>query len=418
MERNMKRSITSAIVAGALLVGVACSGGGNVTPRSGATVELPTPVSVSPANVKAAPMAKTTILPASAMTGRRPATAIVPQSWTQIPGTATQVTAAPDGSIYVLSDQPSGTDKYIWHYSSGTWTNIAGLASQIAAAPNGTLWAINAGGGIYAYSAGAWTTPGGGAKSIATLRDNTIAVISNSGSGDQAIWHLAGGVWTQWNGAGVSLAGGRDSTGHVVNGGSVALNGTYILNAAGAIYYENTDKTFAQFPASASVLASRPGGLFALASGPIAPGGNSIYYYDLDNQGQGWVLQTGAAASLAVGLNDVMFVVGSNHAIYTTPTDPAAPLVVSPNPIALTQTGNSNVTITETGFSGPITVVSGDTNILTVSASPVTMTAGSATATINAITSGSTTLTVSDGTQQVVVPVHVTITGVVISGSH
>jgi len=34
---------------------------------------------------------------------------------------------------------------------------------------------------------------------------------------------------------------------------------------------------------------------------------------------------------------------------------------------------------------------------------------------VNALTSGSTTLTVSDGVQQVVVPVHVTITGVIIS---
>lgn len=423
----MKRSITSAIVVGALLVGAACSGGG-VSPQTGSKIRMATPKSVSPALVKAAPMVRTPIQPASAMTGRHPAGAIVPQNWTAIPGSASQVTAASDGSIWVLSDQPAGPDKYIWHYAAGTWTNIPGAASQIAVAPNGTLYAINSSGGIYAYSAGSWSSPGGGAKSIATLSDNSIVVVSNAGSGDQGLWHNNGTSWEQLNGAGVGVYGSRETVGHTVGGDPVNPGGVYILNNAGEIYYENTDNSFAQFPDHASALASLPGGLFALGSGGISASGNPIYYFDLD--APGWTAQTGSGVSFAIGLDNELYVVSGDGAIYETDTGtpaptptptatptPGNPLAVEPNPISLTQTGASSVTVTENGFNGSITAVSSDTGVLTVTASPVTMTAGTATVNVDAVASGSTTLTVSDGTQTVVVPVHVTITGVIISTS-
>jgi len=438
----MKRSVTSAIVVGALLVGVACSGGG-VSPQTGPKIQMATPKSVSPALVKTTPMVKTPIQPASAMAGRHPATAIVPQSWTQIPGSATQVAAAADGSIFVLSDQPAGADKYIWHYASGTWTNIPGLASQISVAPNGTLNVINSSGAIYAYSAGNWSSPGGGAKSIATLSDNSIVVVSNAGAGDQGLWRNNGTSWQQLAGGGVGVYGSQDPSSHTVGGNPVNPGGVFILNNAGEIYYENTDNSFAQLPEHASSLASRPGGLFALAAGPAGAGGNAIYYFDFD--APPWSLQTGAAVSLSVGLDNELFAVSSAGGIYETDTGtpaptssptptpttsptpvvtptssptPGSPLAVNPNPISLLQTGASSVTVTESGFSGSITAVSSDTGVLTVAASPVTMTAGTATVNISAVASGSTTLTVSDGSQTVLVPVHVTITGVVVSTSN
>ena len=235
MERNMKRSLTSAIVAGALLIGVACSGGGGVTPQAGPKIELTTPKSVSPALVKAPPMVQTAIQPASAMTSRTPATGIVPQSWTQIAGSATTAAAAADGSIWVLSDQPAGADKYIWHYSGGTWSNIPGMASQISIAPNGTLNVINSSGAIYRYSGGTWTSPGGGAKSITTLSDNSIVVVSAgspSGSGVTTAPAAA-------RGAGVAVYAGDPA--HTV-AGTRSIRAAFILNNP-PIYYENTDNS-------------------------------------------------------------------------------------------------------------------------------------------------------------------------------
>ena len=123
----------------------ACSHGGSGLLPGASSPGLLTPKSVSPGLIKPPPMAQTEILPPGAM--KSPVHPNIPVStlgWSQVPGTASAVAAAPDGSLWVLSDQPAGADKYIWHYANGGWTNISGMASAIAAAPDGSLWAINA----------------------------------------------------------------------------------------------------------------------------------------------------------------------------------------------------------------------------------------------------------------------------------
>jgi hypothetical protein len=308
------KHLLTATAAASILAMVACSGGGapNV-PGSHAT--LKTPTGVSPATFKVAPMVTTAIQPASAMTSRRPATTIVPQSWSSIPGTATAVTAAADGSIWVLSDQPAGANKFIWHYSAGTWTNVGGMASQIAVAPNGTLYAVNATGGVYAYSSGSWTGLGGGASAVTAASDNTVYVISNAGSGDQAIYHYASNTWTQVNGEGVSIVGSQDTTSHTIPNGTLVPGGLYIVNSIGSIYYENPDNTFVQVPANAAEVASSPGGLFALGY-PATGSGTAIYYYDLDTPG--WGAQSGSGVSIASN-DGSLFVISGSGGIYSTP---------------------------------------------------------------------------------------------------
>ncbi|HEY5258372.1 MAG TPA: hypothetical protein VIJ12_08335, partial [Candidatus Baltobacteraceae bacterium] len=142
----------SDIALGALAVAVLIAGCSSAGSGGHAQVlpQMSMPRSASPALIKAAPMAKTAILPSSVM-NVRPQSAVQGLNWTQIPGAASSAAAAPDGSLWVLSNAPAGADKYIWHYASGSWTNISGLASQLAVAPNGTLYAINSGGGTYSY---------------------------------------------------------------------------------------------------------------------------------------------------------------------------------------------------------------------------------------------------------------------------
>ncbi|MHB8148111.1 MAG: hypothetical protein ACYDGM_12755, partial [Vulcanimicrobiaceae bacterium] len=227
------RRFGSSLGALALVVLVGCSSAGSGSYTS-LLPQMDMPRSVSPALIKAAPMAKTTIQPPSAMRSPvRPDSALQGLNYTQIPGSATQVTAAADGSIWVLSTQPSGPDKYIWHYASGAWTNVAGLASQLAVAPNGTLYAINSGGGTYAYSGGAWTALGGGASAITTASDNSIYVLSNGNpaGSDQAIWHNVSGTWSQVPGSGVSIAASYDTGSYTIPGGTISSGGFYILNA-------------------------------------------------------------------------------------------------------------------------------------------------------------------------------------------
>lgn len=288
------------------------------------------PRSVSPALVKPAPMAQTPIQPSSAMRSpRKTAVGIQGTNWTQIPGSATAVAAAPDGSLWVLSDQPAGADKYIWHYASGAWTNISGLADQLAVAPNGTLYALNSGGGTYSYSSGTWTALGGGAKAISVASDGSVYVISNAGSGDQAIWHNAAGTWTQVPGAGTALASSWDTNTYTLSNGTVSPGGTYVLNAQGEIWYQNPNQTYVQLAGAASAIApTKSGGAFVLGY-PSASGGEAIYYYNLDTPG--WSTEAGSGVSLSTD-NSTLYVVGASGAIYSSPITPLATPSPSPSP--------------------------------------------------------------------------------------
>ena len=191
-----------------------CSGGAHST--------LPpqqfTPQSVSPASIPAAPMAHTAILPSSAMRPPDKPNALALQGlhYTQLPGSASEIAAAPDGTLWALSTEPSGPDKYIWHYSNRIWTNISGLAQHIAAtapaasagSPTGNqIYAINSGGGVYGYNGTSWTALGGGAAAVTAGLDGSVYVTSNGGSSaDRAIWKY-NGSWSQVPGSGVTLAG-------------------------------------------------------------------------------------------------------------------------------------------------------------------------------------------------------------------
>lgn len=294
-----------------------------------------TPKSLSPALMKPAPMARTQVLPASAMlaltprAARRPQMALRGPSWTQMSGAASQVLAAPDGSLWVLSTQPTASsDKYIWHYVNGQWTNISGLASELAVGADGSLYALNTGGGTYQYVPAfqSWNALGGGARRITVGYDGSVYVLSNAGSGpDYAIWRNQYGNWKQMPGSGIDLSASYDSGTYNATLGTVAPYGMYVLNHSGQIWYLNTDSSYALLSGTgAAVAPTTKSGVFVLGS-PANSAGEPIYYYDLQNGG--WTQYGGSGTSLSIynsqwtsGSN--MYVVsGSGGAIWTTPIE-------------------------------------------------------------------------------------------------
>jgi len=314
---------------GAAALAACARRGGGVVP-SGPAVQLPTPKgSRNPASVKIPPMVRTPIQPSSAMTRLRPDVPVnIPLSWTQLPGTASQIAASPDGSIWALSDGPAGPDKYIWHYSGGRWTNIPGMASRIAVDGSGTPYVINAEGGIYSYSGGSWTGYGGSARSIAVSLDATnhpIYVLTDGGSGpDYGIWRYQGGTWTPFLGGGTSLQGTIDPTGTYA-GGNVNPLGVYLINSVGAIYYMKNDNEFYLLPGSASQIAPAIAGYFALQYPADGGGENRIYYYDYTQQG--YTQQAGDATCIAYD-DATLYALSSSGAIFASPADVPVPLVI------------------------------------------------------------------------------------------
>ena len=327
----MRKSVIGVIFA-VLAAGCSHNGGGGagLLPGSGGVTPPVTPQSVSPGTITAPAMAQTTILPASAMKSP-PHSGIAqpPLSWTNIPGSASAVAAAPDGSLWVLSDQPSGADKYIWHYSGSSWTNISGLASSLSVATDGSLWAINSAGGIYHYSGGTWTSPGGGASnSITADPSGGVYVLSNGGGGpDRAIWHYSSGTgWVQQSGAGTALAANWDTNNFPLGSagnGTVKAGGVYILNSAGAIWYENSDQTFAQIPGAASAITPTTNGGFFVLGYPVNSGGNSIYYFDLNTPG--FAAQSGAGLQ-SISAASSLYLTSSSGSIFSAPLPANGPV--------------------------------------------------------------------------------------------
>jgi virginiamycin B lyase len=323
LMKTLRLAITAVF---GLLLASGCSGISS-GPRTASPMAMP--ASISPASIAAAPMARTAILPASVM-DVRPQTSVLGGAWTQIPGSASSVAAAADGSLWVLSTSPAGPDKYIWHYASGSWSNIAGLASRLAVAPNGTLFAINSGGGTYSYSGGTWSSRGGGASGVTTAADGSFYVLSNGGAGpDRAIWHNVSGIWSQVPGSGVSIVGSLDTGSYALPIGTIVPGGLYIVNSVGSMYYENIGGIFVQLPGNASALAPATAGVFALGY-PANAGGSALYFYDLGVPG--WSAQPGSGVSIASN-GGKLYVIASSGAIYVstvTTTPPSGPISVIP----------------------------------------------------------------------------------------
>ncbi len=278
---------------------------------------------LSPGLTPAAPMVKTQILPASVMLNARvkPDVALQAASYTQLPGSGSFAAASPDGSLWVLSDEPAGPDKYIWHYSAGTWTNITGLASRIAVSHDGaTVYAINSIGAIYAYNGGTWTSPGSGASDITVDATGAIYVLSNgAGVGaNEPVW-VYNGSWALLDGTGVRIVASDDRGNYgILNGGTGNSGGIYILNAAGSIYHEFPDgpPNYQQLPGLASELtATIEGGIFVLGY-PASESGTNIYYLDLDSGNYNTVAGSGVGISTN---SQNLYVISSNGGIYSSP---------------------------------------------------------------------------------------------------
>ena len=306
----------------------ACSGhggGGAIPPASGAF--LTKPPSVSPASIAPAPMSSARP-DAAAMANARPDSTLQSLGYSQLPGSAVQVASSADGTLWALSSAPAGPDKYIWKYANNAWSGISGQASQIAVAPNGTLYAINSGGGTWRYSSGAWTPLGGGASYITVGADGSVDVLSNGGAGpDRAIWQNKNNVWTQQPGSGTQLVASWDWGTYAAGSGTASPGGLYVINSVGAIYYLNTNGTYATLPGAAAALApTTSGGVFALAY-PGSAGGTEVYYYNYSDNS--WTPQPGTGVGLSSNGQN-LYVLSSSGGIYKAPVTP----INSPAPSA------------------------------------------------------------------------------------
>lgn len=196
-------------------------------------------------------------------------------SWTGIAGRASGVTAAADGSLYVLSNENGSGDEPIWHYSGGTWTYVPGSGVQIASS----------------WDAKSYSGAGG------TIPADALYVLTSQG---------------------YIYAATADGSTYVGMPGSASFIAPVVVNDGSG---------------------TAGGGIYALASPLDTTNGSSMYYYDLDNaawSGVPGAAVSVAALSLNGGANASVWAIASSGAILTssitaTPSPTAAP-TVAPTP--------------------------------------------------------------------------------------
>src|SRR5581483_202195 len=142
-------------------------------------------------------------------------------TWTALGGGVSDIAAASDNSLYVLSNgATAGNDQAIWHYTSA-WSQIPGSGVHISASfdvgshvvPGGTIQP----GGLYVVNSSGliFYTPGNGsyiqfpaaAAAIAPSVGGILALgYPSSGSGTPIYYYdLDNPGWTSSGGAGISI---------------------------------------------------------------------------------------------------------------------------------------------------------------------------------------------------------------------
>jgi hypothetical protein len=150
---------------------------------------------------------------AFARVGRRSVRSIQQLVWTRIPGAASRVAVAPDGSLWALSDRPAGLNKFLWHDVNGKWIGFGPVtAASLAFGPDGTLYAAHRPDGVFAFNGKHWTPLGGpGLDALTVGADGTLFALGAPVSdGNRAIWKRAGSTWTRQPGFANQLVGSFD----------------------------------------------------------------------------------------------------------------------------------------------------------------------------------------------------------------
>ena len=286
------------------------------------------PQSQSPGSSMPPAMVQTALRAANSMTSpasRQRSTQSGRITWTQIPGTAKQAVYAADGSIWALSTQPAGPDKYLWHYTGGGWTSVSGQAARLASGPDGTLWAVTSAGNLYNYNpAGAkWTGMGTNAQDVAVDPNNTVYVTEKSTTSDGSIWKYVAGTWTQLPGTGQYVSALPDASLYVVNSAGIVFN----MPAGASAFVQCTGTGSRIVPAAGGA------GFFTVGFYGTGTNGGTIFEFTPFKNGDcsnGAFEPVGPSVLEASGFGSKLIMIDATNAIYVATSDKSAPSPAPP----------------------------------------------------------------------------------------
>ncbi|MDB5104840.1 MAG: hypothetical protein JWP91_2529 [Fibrobacteres bacterium] len=206
-------------------------------------------------------------------------------TWNKYPGTANDIAAGGDGSVWVIGTDylNGGFSIQKWNGTNG-WTKVSGAAVRIAVDSKGIPWVVNSNNNIFkgAKDGLSWTEMPGRATDIGIGQGDAVWVTGTDwGNGGYSIQKWNGTGWTPQVGRGIRI--------------SVGPKGPWVINSALSIY-EFNGSAWIQRPGSANDIAvAASGQVFIIDNAPIA-GGFRVQQWT----GLSWVPTFGAGTNIAV----------------------------------------------------------------------------------------------------------------------
>jgi hypothetical protein len=219
--------------------------------------------------------------------------------WAQISGGAKTICIGADGSTYVLGTDDNSGNHSIFKLVNGSWVNIPGWATAIAVAPDGTPWVVNSLGNIFKRVSGSWSQLSGGARDISIGVDGTVYILgTDNNSGNHSIFKLVNGSWVNVPGWAISIA--------VGPGGA-----PWVVNSDGNIFRRD-GSSWTQLPGSATSISVGADGSIYITGTDNSSGSHGLFKW-INGV---WRRMGGWGVRITGDLNGMAWVTNSNNEIF------------------------------------------------------------------------------------------------------
>jgi hypothetical protein len=141
-----------------------------------------------------------------------------PSPWKLASGSATDIAAGADGSVWVIGTNPVPGGYGIYRWTSTGWAGVSGGAVSIGVGPDGSPWVVNSAHRIYHRVGSAWVLYPGAAVDIAVGANGVVWVVgTNPVPGGYGIYRWTSTGWAGVSGGAVAVAVGASGRPWVVN---------------------------------------------------------------------------------------------------------------------------------------------------------------------------------------------------------
>lgn len=231
-------------------------------------------------------------------------TTFAQKNWQTLPGSATDIGAGADGSIWITgtNNNEEGGAIYKWDEKNWKWTNRGGVALNISVDSEGIPWIVNIKNEIFRLKGSSWQKLPGLAKDIGVGADGSVWIIGSGDAGKDASvykWNESDWEWVKMSGEGARIA--VDPEGK-----------PWLVNNNGNIYRKK-GTTWQQLPGLGTDISIGADGSIWIIGEDAEEVEKPIYKWDEKNWK--WSQVNGTAVRITVDTKGIPYVVNAKNMI-------------------------------------------------------------------------------------------------------